>query len=193
MAMNPAAVLPRRAMLGLSFGSSLLAFLVAPARAADGLIIGVVDLEQAFQRSPLVMALAVRLGAEFEPRRRALTKRVAELARLRERTRVAPVAERAELEDRARAEAQAIAAAQAELRKELEAAQRRYGEEFMGRVAEVAAEVAREKGLALLVRKGGILWTRSADASTVDITEDVIREILRNAEQSSLGASSPQR
>ena len=187
-----AAALRLCAMLGLCVGLSLFSFVTAvPARAADALPIGVVDLEQAFQRSPLVVALAVRVGAEFEPRRRALRQRVAELARLRDRAQVAPAAERAGLEERVRAEAQAVAAAQAELRRDLDAAQKKHGEEFMDRVAEVAAEVAREKGLALLVRKGGILWTRSADPAAVDITEDVVRAILRKAEQAPPGAPLP--
>jgi len=178
--------------LCLRIALSTLGFVTAvPALAADAVPIGVVDLEQAFQRSPLVLALAVRLGTEFEPRRRALKQRVAELARLRNRAQVAPAAERAGLEERVGAEAQAVAAAQAELRRDLEAAQRKHGEEFMSRVAEVAAEVAREKGMALLVRKGGILWTRSADPVPIDITEDVVRAILRKAEQAPPGAPLP--
>jgi len=189
---SPRVMRPMRVMLGLCVG--LAGFVAgAPARAADPPPLGVVDLEQAFQRSPLAMALAVRIGAEFESRRRALKKRVAELARLRERAQAAPAAERTGLEERAAAEARALAAAQAALRRDLDAAQRKHGEEFMGRVAEVAAEVAREKGLALLVRKGGVVWARSTDPAAVDITGDVVRAILRKAEQAPSGASPPAR
>jgi len=161
------------------------------ARAADASPVGVVDLEQAFQRSPAVMALAVRVGAEFEPRRRALNQRIAGLARLRDRAQAAPADERVELEERVRAEALAVAGVQAKLRRDMEAAQKEYGEEFMARVAEVAADVAREKGLSILVRKGGVLWTRPADPASVDITEDVIRTILLKVEQAPSGASLP--
>ncbi|MCW5633608.1 MAG: OmpH family outer membrane protein [Rubrivivax sp.] len=144
---------------------------------------GVVDLRQAFQRSPLAMTLTVGIGAEFEGRRRELRRRLIELGKLRDRAQRAEGQERTELEERIWQESRSAAEAQSAYRRDLEAAQKRLGDELLAHVSEVAAEVARERGLTLLVKTEGVLWTRSPAVVPIDITEDVARALLQRAER----------
>jgi Skp family chaperone for outer membrane proteins len=50
---------------------------------------------------------------------------------------------------------------------------------MIARVEEVAREIARREGLALLVRSKGVLYTAEEfDVATIDLTEKVARALL---------------
>ena len=178
----------------------LLAMLLALA-CADEERVAVVDVQQAFQRSPLVMVSAHQIKGDLGASQRDLKKRGRALAELRMQVEHG----RLELDDQQRkqaaaqiaAETDSLLEAQHQYRAKLEAAQRRRGEELIAQVEEVAREVARREGLRLLLRKEGGLYTEDGalyegepgDAETVDLTEQVARELLQRINPTEIPAT----
>jgi Skp family chaperone for outer membrane proteins len=150
--------------------------------------VGVVDVEQAFQRSPLAMVAALQLKKELASDERDLKRRGRELAELRQQLEHGGLEleaeQRARLEQRLAVETAGLVERQRRYREDLAAAQKRQGEEMIARVEEVAKVVASERGLALLLEKESVLYTvegdraEPPDAERVDLTEPVIRALL---------------
>jgi len=152
--------------------------------------VGVVDVQEAFQRSPLVMASAHQIKGDLGASQRDLKKRGRALAELRMQVEHGPLEldeqQRQQAEARIAQETASLLEAQRQYRAELEAAQRQRGEELIAQVEEVAREVARREGLTLLLRKQGRLYSEDGtlyegepgDAEKVDLTEQVARELL---------------
>jgi Skp family chaperone for outer membrane proteins len=112
--------------------------------------------EQAFQRSPLVLAMAAQLNTRFESRKRELGARMRRLSELRNLQARVSDSDLAKLSDQVREESRALGLALERYRLDLEAAQKSEGELLLERVAQVAAGVAREKGLTLIVKRNGV-------------------------------------
>jgi Skp family chaperone for outer membrane proteins len=145
--------------------------------------VGIVDVQRAFQSSPLVMVSAHEIKAEMGGVDRDLKRRGRALAALRQRVehgRPALDAEqRAEIDAQIAAETTALMELQRTYREDLAAARERHGAVMIARVEEVARAVARREGVSLLVRTEGIVYTDEAtDLSTVDLTEQVSRALL---------------
>lgn len=141
--------------------------------------IGVVDIEQAYQRSPLAMASAVRLNAEFAATGNDIKSRGRDLAALHQRLNAdLPAEERREVESRIASETAELTALQSRYRRDLQAAQQREGEAMVERVRTIAREIARREGLTVLVEKDAVLYPDSSTAAYRDITELVIRALL---------------
>lgn len=151
--------------------------------------VGIVDVRQAFQRSPLVMVSALQLKEELGSAQRDLKERGRALAELRRQLEYGGLEldaeERAQIERRIAEEIARLVELQREYRSDLSAARERRGEEMIARVEEVAQEVATERGLTLLLRKDGVLYNAEgteaesvAGVDAVDLTEPVIRALL---------------
>jgi Skp family chaperone for outer membrane proteins len=164
--------------------------LVVALACADETRFGVVDVEQAFQRSPLVLVSAHRIKADLGGTGGELKKRGRALAEMRKQLEHGGL----ELDPRRRAAAEAriaeettrLVEAQREYRLELEAAQQLRGEELVAQVEEIAREVARKEGVTLLLLKQGRLYRADGtlqevaipEAERVDLTEKVARALL---------------
>lgn len=157
---------------------------------SDETRVGVVDVQQAFQRSPLAMVSAHRIKGDLGGTEHDLKERGRALAEMRMRLEHGGL--ELDEEQRARAEARitdetaSLVEAQRQYRADLAAAQRRRGEELIAQVEELAREVARREGLTLLLRKQGGLYTEDGalyagelgDAERVDLTQQVARALL---------------
>ena len=144
--------------------------------------VGVVDVEQAFQRSPLVMVSSVQLNEQFKSVQRNLKKRGRVLAHLRQQlgygdAQISTDA-RAALEARIESKTAKLLELQRQYRADLAAAQGRRAEEMIARVVAVATEVARREGLTLLLKKEAIVYADDAGIVRRDITDQVIRALL---------------
>ena len=144
--------------------------------------IGIVDIEQAYQRSPLAMVSAARLNTEFAGTRQDLKKRGRELAELRHQLEFGGTSlaagDREALDARLASESIKLAELQRQYRTDLSAAQKREGELMIESVTAVAREVAQREGLALLIEKDATLYARADANPPRDITELVIRALL---------------
>jgi Skp family chaperone for outer membrane proteins len=157
---------------------------------ADEPRIGIVDVQQAFQRSPLVMVSAHRIKGDLGGTERELKKRGRALAQMRMElehgTPLLDAAQREQARTQIDVEAASLAEAQRQYRMELATAQQRRGDELIAMVEEVAREVARQEGVTLLLRKQGLLYTGDGalytdevgEAEWVDLTEQVARALL---------------
>jgi Skp family chaperone for outer membrane proteins len=153
------------------------------AACADEPRVGIVDVQEAFQRSPLAMVAVHEIKAQLGSGDRDLKKRGRALAELRQRLEHGGVEldeeQRAQVEARIAEETALLHERQRAYRADLAAARERQGEELIARVEEVAREVARREGLALLLRREGLLYAASEeDIARVDITEQVARALL---------------
>ena len=108
---------------------------IAPAH-AEPASVAVVDVEQAFQRSPLVLAMAAQLNTRFESRKRELGARMRRLAELRNLQARVSDSDLAKLSDQVREESRALGLALERYRLDLEAAQKSEGELLLERVAQ---------------------------------------------------------
>jgi Skp family chaperone for outer membrane proteins len=159
-----------------------LVLLVAVACAEEPRL-GVVDVQEAFQRSPLAMVSAHQIKADLGSEERDLKKRGRALAELRRQLEHggAEIAEaqRAQLDAQIQEETQRLTELQRSYRADLATAQRRHGEEMIARVEAVAREVAEREGLALLLRRDAVLYAEEDfDFERIDITEQVARALL---------------
>jgi Skp family chaperone for outer membrane proteins len=149
---------------------------------------GVVDVRQAFQRSPLAMVSALQLEGELGSAQRELKKRGRAWAKLRQQLEHGglelDVEQRAQLEAQLAEQATQLAMLQRDYLADLAAAQQRHGEAMIARIEEVAREVARERGVTLLFRRDGALYREDgseaepAGVEPIDLTEPVIRALL---------------
>jgi Skp family chaperone for outer membrane proteins len=152
--------------------------------------VAVVDVQEAFQRSPLPMVAAHQIKADLGGAERDLRKRGRALAELRMQLEHGGL--ELDGEQRARAlakiaeETASLAEDQRRYRRDLEAARQRRGEELIARVEVVARQVARREGMTLLLLKEGALYTEDGalyageahDAGRVDLTDEVARALL---------------
>jgi Skp family chaperone for outer membrane proteins len=157
---------------------------------ADETRVAVVDVQQAFQHSPLVMVSAHRIKGDLGGAEHDLKERGRALAEMRMQLEHGGLEldeeQRAQAEARITEETASLVEAQRQYRADLQAAQRRRGEELIAQVEEVAREVARREGLTLLLRKEGALYTEDGalyagelgDAERVDLTQQVARVLL---------------
>jgi Skp family chaperone for outer membrane proteins len=149
---------------------------------SDAPRVGVVDVQAAYQHSPLMLVSAHEIKNELGKTERELKQRGRALAELRQQLEHGDVggeAQRRALEARIEQEGAELVAMQSNYRLMLEAARQRAGERMLARVEEVARQVAEARGLDLLVRKGDALYARpQADLAAIDLTEDVARELL---------------
>ena len=168
----------KRALWALAL--PLLVLGLADLRAAEPLPAATVDLQEAFQRSPLVFVLSAQLDEQFRARRGTLRRQLRALGELRNRLEQADAEARPKLEEQLLKESQAMAKAQETYRRDLQAARSKRTQELLATVQVVAAEVAREKRLTLLVNRGAVLYSGEGNAAPLpDITEDVIRALVR--------------
>ena len=145
--------------------------------------VGVIDVEQAFQRSPLMMVSALTLKGELASVQRDIKKRGRELAELRRRVEHGDVAldaeQRSQIGARIEEETLRLAELQRRYRADLALAQERQGQEMIARIEEVAREVAKREGLAIVVRVDDLLYAEEGvDLGRLDITEQVARALL---------------
>ncbi len=144
---------------------------------------GVVDVEQAFQRSPLMMVSGLTLKGELASVQRDIKKRGRELAELRRRVEHGDVAldaeQRSQIGARIEEETLRLSELQRRYRADLALAQERQGQEMIARIEEVAREVAKREGLAIVVRVDDLLYAEEGvDLGRLDITEQVARALL---------------
>jgi Skp family chaperone for outer membrane proteins len=144
--------------------------------------VGVVDVQAAYQRSPLMMVSALEIKKELGKTDRELKQRGRALAELRqqlEHGNAGSDAEKRALAARIDREGAELVQLESNYRLTLEAARKRTGEAMLARVEEVARHVAERRGLDLLVRKGDALYQRpDADLAQIDLTDEVARALL---------------
>ena len=175
--------------------SCLLLALFVAIGCSDEPRVGVVDVQQAFQRSPLGMVAALQLKGELGATRSDIKKRGRALAELLKQVRHGDMGlsaeQREEIEQRIADETKQLTELQTQYRADLAAAQQQHGEAMIAKVEHVAREVAREQGLALLVRSDDALYTaEGADLGRIDITEQVIRTLLEKINPTQIPAPS---
>lgn len=150
---------------------------------SDAPRVGVVDVEEVFQRSPLAMIAAHRIRSEVGGAEREIKKRGRALAELRQQLehggeRLDGAGRRA-LAARIERESASLVEFQRTYRADLAAAQALAGEETTARIEEVAREVAESQGFDLLVRQRDLLYSRpGADLTGIDLTPQVARALL---------------
>jgi len=157
-------------------------------------LIGVINIEQAYQRSPLAMASAIRLNAEFGETTNTIKARGRDLASLHRqlelgRDGMLPEV-RASLETRIASETAALSALQAQYRVNLQAAQERESAAMVERITALASEFAQQHGLTLLIEHDAIVYANETSNSHRDITEAVIRELLERMNPTQVPAAS---
>jgi Skp family chaperone for outer membrane proteins len=144
--------------------------------------VGVIDVQAAYQHSPLMLVTAHEIKKELGKTERELKQRGRALAELRQQLEHGDVgddAARRALAARIEQEGASLAALESNYRLRLEAARQRAGEQMIARVEEVARQVAQERGLDLLVRRSDALYARAeADLEAIDLTQDVARALL---------------
>jgi Skp family chaperone for outer membrane proteins len=145
--------------------------------------IAIVDLEQAFQRSPLGMVAALRVKESMGGAQRDLKKRGRKLAELRQQVEHGgfeiDALRRQQIEASIQQETIRLIELQNSYRVELAAAQQRLGQEMIEMVETVAREIAEREGLVLLFRRQDALYAaEGVDVASLDITEAVIRALL---------------
>jgi Skp family chaperone for outer membrane proteins len=150
---------------------------------ADEPRLGVVDVREAFQRSPLAMVSAHQIKGDLGSGGRDLKSRGRALAELRRELEHGDLeldaTQRAQIEAQVAEETRRLAELQRTYRADLAAAQARHGEDMIARVEAVAREVAEREGLSLLLRREGILYAEEDfDLERIDITEQVARALL---------------
>lgn len=160
-----------------------LALLFAPACAEEPRL-GVVDVQEVFQRSPLAMVSAHQIKGDLGSGERDLKSRGRALAELRRQLEHGDLdlddAQREQIEARIAEEARELAELQRSYRADLAEARERRGQEMIARVEQVAREVAEREGLTLLLRKDGVLYAEDDfDVERIDITEQVARALLQ--------------
>jgi Skp family chaperone for outer membrane proteins len=170
---------------------------------ADPARFGVVDVQEAFQRSPLVLVSASRIKGDLDGTGRELKKRGRALAEARKHLQYgAPdldEKQRAEAEARLEEETAELVEMQRQYRSDLEAAQARRGAELIAQVEDMAREVAQREGLTLLLRREGALYTGAGesysgdigDIEVVDLTELVARALLERINPSEIAETPP--
>ena len=145
--------------------------------------VAIVDVQQAFQRSPLGMVAALRVKESMGGTQRDLKKRGRRLAELKQQIEHGGIQmdalRRQQILLSIQQEAAQLADLQRNYRIQLAEAQQRLGQEMIERVEAVAREIAEREGLALLFRRQDALYTgKQADEVSLDITEQVIRTLL---------------
>ena len=162
--------------------TSALPALLLLAACSDAPRVGVVDVQAAYQHSPLMLVSALEIKKELGRTERELKQRGRALAELRqqlEHGEAGDAQQRRALAARIDQESASLVALEANYRLTLEAARKRTGEQMLARVEEVARQLAEERGLDLLVRKGDAVYARpGADLEAIDLTEDVARALL---------------
>ena len=158
--------------------------------------VGVVDVEQAFQRSPLMMVSALMLKGELASVQRDIKKRGRELAELRGRVEHGDLAldaeQRAQIGAQIEEETLRLTELQRRYRADLALAQERQGQEMIARIEEVARDVARREGLAILVRMDDLLYAEEGvDLGRIDITEQVARALLEKINPAEIPEPAP--
>jgi Skp family chaperone for outer membrane proteins len=161
--------------------SALLAALLLGA-CSDAPRVGVVDVQAAYQHSPLLLVSAHEIKKELGNTEREIKQRGRELAELRQLLAHGDVGtdrQRLALVKRVEQESASLVELETGYRLRLEAARKRAGERMIARVEEVARQVAEERGLDFLVRRSDLLYERAdADFAGVDMTADVARALL---------------
>lgn len=158
------------------FGVSIVACTTMPTD------IGTVDIERAYQRSPLVMASAARLNAEFAATRGNIMNRGRQLAELRQQLDLGSddidADVRSALEARYAADTAELMELQNRYRANLDAAQKREGDWLTEIVTRVAREVAEQEGLTLLLNQDAVLYQQVDAPAPRDITDLVALALL---------------
>lgn len=150
--------------------------------------VAIVDVQYAFQHSPLGMASAMLVRKSMGGAQRDLKKRGRSLAELRQQLEHGSfelnALQRREIETLIQAETARLTELQIEYRAELAATQLRLGEQMIERVESVAREIAVQNGFTLVFRKQDALYTAqdiSAEefkSAAFDITDQVIQVLL---------------
>jgi Skp family chaperone for outer membrane proteins len=150
--------------------------------------VAIVDVQYAFQHSPLGMASALLVRKSMGGAQNDLKKRGRSLAELRQRLEHGgfelDASQRREIETLIESETARLAELQSEYHAELAATQLRLGEEMIERVESVARDIAAREGFTLVFRKRDALYTaqdisaEELDSAATDITDEVIQVLL---------------
>ena len=150
--------------------------------------VAIVDVQYAFQHSPLGMASAMLVRKSMGGAQRDLKKRGRSLAELRQQLEHGSfelnALQRREIETLIQAETARLTELQIEYRAELAATQLRLGEQMIERVESVAREIAVRNGFTLVFRKQDALYTaqdvsaEEFESAAFDITDQVIQVLL---------------
>jgi Skp family chaperone for outer membrane proteins len=149
---------------------------------SDAPSVGVVDVQAAYQHSPLMLVSAHQIRKELGDTEREIKKRgrtLAELRQLLAHGNAGTDQQRVALTAQIARESTSLVELESRYREHLETARRRAGEQMIARVEEIARQVAEDRGLDLLVRKSDLLYARAGvDFDGIDLTEDVARALL---------------
>jgi Skp family chaperone for outer membrane proteins len=150
--------------------------------------VAIVDVQYAFQHSPLGMASAMLVRKSMGGAQRDLKKRGRSLAELRQQLEHGSfelnALQRQKIETLIQAETARLTELQIEYRAELAATQLRLGEQMIERVESVAREIAVENRFTLVFRKEDALYTaqdisaEEFESAAFDITDQVIQVLL---------------
>lgn len=150
--------------------------------------VAIVDVQYAFQHSPLGMASAMLVRKSMGGAQRDLKKRGRSLAELRQQLEHGGfelnALQRQEIETLIQVETARLAELQREYHAELAATQLRLGEQMIERVESVAREIAAQDGFTLVFRKQDALYTapdigvEEFESAAFDITDQVIQILL---------------
>ncbi|MCG8590533.1 MAG: OmpH family outer membrane protein [Proteobacteria bacterium] len=164
----------------------VLALLASPAlsaRAAEEPRVAVVDVQKAFQHSPLLMAVTGTLTSQFRPLQgkiRGKAKRVAALRRqLADPNTPLSSEERLALQTRADEESTALAALQADYQRDLRVVHDARSQQARAEIESIARTLAREHGLPLVLREASEPPTdENPEGPSLDLTDAVIRKLI---------------
>lgn len=158
----------------LLLSASVSAFAAAPDDAADGAKIGIFDMQQMMQTSPLVDQLNKKLQDQFKPRQdkiAAAQKSLGdEINKLNDTNSKLTNDDRNKLKDKVVSDRAAYEAMAKSYQEDLSKAQNEAMQKLMGQLTTAVSDVAQKDGYTLVVQKGAVLYSQPQS----DVTKQVL-------------------
>ncbi len=144
---------------------------------ADNLKIGVVNIEQVVQKSPLAVSYNEKISKDFKPRQDALNsaqkKLQDDMDQLNYGSFKMTTADRASLQTRIAGERRDFETLSAALQKDLAATQGQYTQDLLAKLGDVITKLAQSGHFDLIQTNTNLLYLNSS----IDLTQQVIQQL----------------
>lgn len=144
---------------------------------ADGLKIGVINLDQVLQKSPLALSYNEKIASDFKPRQDQLNTAQAklqdELDKLNYGAFKMSQTDRTALQNTINDDKRQFDLMNSQLQKDLSAAQSQYTQQLMGKLNTVIAKLGKDGKYDIIQTTNNVLYLNTA----IDLTPQVITEL----------------
>jgi outer membrane protein len=152
----------------------------AYAQTSGGIRVGVINVQQIMQKSPMAVALNKQLKDQFQPRQDALVKAQsdlqAEIDKLNKNGAVMNTADRSQLQDKIIADRANLQGLGQSFQQDLNAAQAQAMQQFMSKLQSAVNVVAANGRYDLILQRSGTPYVSSA----LDVTDQVLTELAKS-------------